>query len=33
MNAGGWYSAPARPRSTAPLDSEWEEIARALLAT
>ena len=30
-NAGGWYKRAGKPPSTAPLDSEWEEIARALL--
>jgi hypothetical protein len=31
-NAGGWYKRAGKTLSTAPLDSEWEEIARALLA-
>jgi hypothetical protein len=30
-NAGYWYSRAGRPRSDAPLDEEWEEIAEALL--
>ena len=30
-NAGGWYNRAGRTPSTASLDSEWEEIARALL--
>jgi hypothetical protein len=30
-NAGGWYKRAGKNPSTAPLDSEWEEIARALL--
>ncbi len=32
MNAGGWYKRAGRTPSTAPLDQEWEEIAKALLA-
>jgi hypothetical protein len=31
-NAGGWYKRAGKSPSTAPLDQEWEEIARALLA-
>ena len=30
-NAGGWYRRAGRPLSTAPLQEEWETIARALL--
>jgi len=30
-NAGGWYHRAGRPVSTAPLQEEWEAIARALL--
>ena len=30
-NAGGWYNRAGRPASTAPLEEEWETIARALL--
>jgi hypothetical protein len=30
-NAGYWYARARRPRSDAPLDEEWEEIAGALL--
>ena len=30
-NAGYWYSRAGRPRSDAPLDEEWKEIAKALL--
>jgi hypothetical protein len=30
-NAGGWYKRAGKTPSTASLDSEWEEIARALL--
>lgn len=30
-NAGGWYGRAGRPVSTAPLQEEWETIARALL--
>jgi hypothetical protein len=30
-NAGGWYGRAGRPVSTAPLQDEWETIARALL--
>ena len=32
MNAGGWYKRAGKTPSTASLDHEWEEIARALLA-
>ena len=31
-NAGYWYRRADLPASEAPLDDEWEEIARALLA-
>ena len=31
-NAAGWYKRAGRDPSTAPLDTEWEEIARAVLA-
>ena len=31
MNAGGWYKRAGKTPSTASLDAEWEEIARALL--
>ena len=31
-NAGGWYGRAGRPVATAPLDEEWETIARTLLA-
>ncbi|MGH6953018.1 MAG: hypothetical protein ACREGL_02480 [Alphaproteobacteria bacterium] len=31
-NAGHWYGRAGKPRSSAPLEDEWEEIARALLA-
>jgi hypothetical protein len=30
-NAAGWYKRAGRDPSTAPLDTEWEEIARAVL--
>ena len=30
-NAGGWYRRAGKPRSSAPLDEEWEEIVSALL--
>jgi hypothetical protein len=30
-NAGGWYGRAGRPLSTAPLNEEWETIARALV--
>jgi hypothetical protein len=30
-NAGGWYRRAGHPVSTAPLEEEWEAIARALL--
>ena len=30
-NAAGWYKRAGRDPSTAPLESEWEEIARAVL--
>ncbi len=30
-NAGGWYRRAGRPVSTAPLEEEWEAIAKALL--
>ena len=30
-NAGYWYRRAGRPRSSAPLVEEWEEIAAALL--
>jgi hypothetical protein len=33
MNAGGWYKRAGKTPSTASLDSEWEEIARAVLAS
>ena len=29
-NAGGWYKRAGKTLSSAPLESEWEEIARAL---
>ena len=32
MNAGGWYKRAGKTVPTTPLDREWEEIARALLA-
>jgi hypothetical protein len=32
MNANGWYSRAGKTPSTASLDQEWEEIAKALLA-
>ena len=31
-NAGGWYRRAGKTPSTAPLDTEWDEIAKALLA-
>ena len=31
MNAAGWYKRAGKTPSTAPLDEEWEEIARALM--
>jgi hypothetical protein len=31
-NAGGWYQRAGKSSSTAPLEAEWEEIARAVLA-
>ena len=31
-NAGGWYRRAGKSPSSLPLDREWEEIARALLA-
>jgi hypothetical protein len=31
-NAGGWYGRAGRPLSTAPLNEEWETIARALVS-
>ncbi len=30
-NAGGWYRRAGKPRSSAPLNEEWEEIVSALL--
>jgi hypothetical protein len=30
-NAGGWYRRAQKTPSTAPLESEWDEIATALL--
>lgn len=30
-NAGGWYGRAGKPVSSAPLEEEWESIARALL--
>ena len=30
-NAGGWYKRAGKPPSTASLEQEWEEIARAVL--
>lgn len=30
-NAGYWYGRAKRPRSSAPLKEEWDEIAAALL--
>jgi hypothetical protein len=30
-NASGWYRRAGKTPSAAPLDQEWEEIARALL--
>ena len=32
-NAAGWYGRAGKTPSTAALDHEWEEIARALLAS
>ena len=32
INAGGWYKRAGKTPSTAPLDQEWEEIAKAALA-
>lgn len=32
-NAAGWYKRAAKTPSTAALDHEWEEIAKALLAS
>ena len=31
-NSAGWYRRAGKTPSTAPLDQEWEEIAKALLA-
>jgi len=31
-NAGYWYGRAGRPRSEAPLDNEWHDIAAALLS-
>jgi hypothetical protein len=31
-NAGGWYKRAGKTPSTAPLEQEWEEIAKAVLA-
>ena len=31
-NAGGWYGRAGRPVSAAPLNEEWETIARALVS-
>lgn len=31
-NAGYWYRRAGKPHSAAPLEEEWAEIARALLA-
>ena len=33
MNAGGWYKRAGKTPSTVPLDQEWDEIAKALLAS
>ena len=33
INAGGWYKRAGKTVPTTPLDQEWEEIARALLAS
>ncbi len=33
MNAGGWYKRAGKSPSTAGLDTEWEQIARSLLAS
>jgi hypothetical protein len=30
-NAAGWYGRAGKPVSTAPLEEEWEAIARTLL--
>ena len=30
-NAGYWYHRAGKPHSRAPLQNEWEEIARALI--
>jgi len=30
-NAGGWYKRAGKTPSAAPLEQEWEEIARAVL--
>jgi len=32
-NAGGWYHRAGKTPSTAPLEEEWETIARALLGS
>jgi hypothetical protein len=32
-NSAGWYQRAGKTPSTAPLEQEWEEIARALLAS
>src|SRR5712671_5787504 len=32
-NSAGWYRRAGKTPSTAPLDQEWEEIAKALLAS
>lgn len=32
MNAGGWYKRAGKSPATSPLKTEWEEIARSLLA-
>jgi len=32
-NAAGWYRRAGKEPSTAPLKEEWQEIARALLAS
>ena len=31
-NAGYWYRRAGKPPKSGPLDDEWEEIARALIA-
>ncbi len=31
-NAAHWYRRAGKPRSTAPLEAEWDEIVAALLA-